>query len=229
MSLSSLSNKNRKLIQENLPKDLQKIIEEAGFDSESSILLLDSQTIKEIELYANENKHILEGTAYSDFIRNGKVFKFKPGHKATILNLPKLFQNKTKEKKRKAGNENKVESEQILKEKLLKKLVRFAEKLGVQVNFDEENISEFHTEDGKTKCGIACPFCDTKMKCDHRTYWNISNFEKHFKRHLIYEEKEEEQIEVVEILTQNTTQNIIPNPISYCKNKSVELSKIINE
>lgn len=80
-----------KTVEKNVHSFLLKIILELGFYWKSSILEINSERIKEIENYVNENKKLLEGTIYSDIISSVKIFKFKPGHKAAILSLKKVF------------------------------------------------------------------------------------------------------------------------------------------
>ena len=65
----------KKRLKKKLPKDLLHIILEAGFDSELAIISINSDNIKEIEIYANENKQILEETIYSRIITSNTTFK----------------------------------------------------------------------------------------------------------------------------------------------------------
>lgn len=76
-----------KYLKERIPADIKQILELSGFETESSLmfkLFIDSQTIEEIEQFANENKVILQNTAYEKVCH----FKFKPGHKCILLQLP---------------------------------------------------------------------------------------------------------------------------------------------
>lgn len=59
-------------------------MELSGFENESSLKSIHSEIIADIENYANENPAILENTAY----KNISKFKFKPGHKLLLLQLP---------------------------------------------------------------------------------------------------------------------------------------------
>lgn len=51
---------------------LLNIIVKDGFDSEAAILLIHSEDMNEIKKYVNDNKHILNSTAYSDFISDNE-------------------------------------------------------------------------------------------------------------------------------------------------------------
>lgn len=79
-------------LKEKIPSDIVQILKESGFETKECIALINENNIFEIEQYANENKIILRNTSYE----NIENFKFKPGHKNYILNLPnqiKLFAN----------------------------------------------------------------------------------------------------------------------------------------
>lgn len=63
--------------------DIKNILMKSGFDTKSALLGLNSQSIEEIEDYANKNRSVLESTSYE----NMETFKFKPGHKCVIKHL----------------------------------------------------------------------------------------------------------------------------------------------
>lgn len=76
--------KFEKLLGENIDADIVNILIRSGFDSESSFLGTNPESIiEEVEEYANEYRSTLEGTSY----QNMEKFKFKPGHKTTIFHL----------------------------------------------------------------------------------------------------------------------------------------------
>lgn len=68
---------------EKIPPDIARILEESGFDTKTSLLNIDANTIIEIEEFVNKNRQILAKTSF-DF---SQTFRFKPGHKKFILNL----------------------------------------------------------------------------------------------------------------------------------------------
>lgn len=75
---------------EDFPNDIIKILGACSFDSELSLLSINTETISDIEEYVNENLSILSETSY----KNVEYFKFKPGHKAFLLSLPEFIQEK---------------------------------------------------------------------------------------------------------------------------------------
>lgn len=81
---------------EKLPGGIQKILESTGFENKSSLLNINIDSIKDIEEYINENKYILEKTSYELCLNNNYVFKVKPGHRAFILNIPKVLNSSKK-------------------------------------------------------------------------------------------------------------------------------------
>lgn len=180
---------------ERLPIGLEKIIEHAGFETKSSLALLDENKIKEIENYVNENKFLLNGSAYEHIVKQNLNFKFKPGHKALLLTLSKKLNNKSilsqaKKRKIKSDSENRapkvIITEDInineLKESLVQKVLKFAEKKSLEIIFVLSDIA-LNIEEGKIKCFVHCPICNKKQQLHYTTYWVISNFERHLKSH----------------------------------------------
>lgn len=72
---------------EKIPLDILKILESCGFDTDDTLLSIDSEAIADIENYINDNLEVLIGTSYE----NIKCFKLKPGHKIFLQNLPNSF------------------------------------------------------------------------------------------------------------------------------------------
>lgn len=122
----------------------------------------------------------MEGTVYEHLIENNLDFKLKPGHKAIILSLPQALKiYEVKNKKICVSNVSEVD----LKHSLVKKITNFANKNLYELNFTLELISDFHQENGAHKCRFECPICSTKIRCEYRKYWLISNLEVHMKNH----------------------------------------------
>lgn len=63
----------RNILKENVPIDIETILNRCGFDTELSFLSITSDTLIEIEEYINEDRSFLQGTSY---------------HKIFLLNLP---------------------------------------------------------------------------------------------------------------------------------------------
>lgn len=72
-------------LKENIPNDIELILQRNGFDSKLALQSIDEEVIAEIEQQANEDRSILANTSYE----NIAIFKFKPGHKIYLLNLSK--------------------------------------------------------------------------------------------------------------------------------------------
>lgn len=215
-SNQTLYKKITSALKEKFPDKLDKIILLAGFDSEQSFLNLNSESIPEIEQYINDNKHILTGTSYENTIQTHfklkpghKIFLLGIPKALESFNKKKKEQKKQKEQKKlekrtsQIRNENDdqfVNSEDIengtievssieceLKQKLIEKITKFASKHSVTLIIDTNNIVELEENNTKYKCQIICPICQKQLKCEHTTYWLISNFEKHLKRHFLNE------------------------------------------
>lgn len=201
MSSNGIIAKLKRAVNEKIfPSDLEKILLNTGFDSETAILEINRDTIKDIESFVNENKQILEQTSYSSLLNDSIDFKLKPGHKAFLLRLPQSLRKYNDNiKKKQSNNLNEIEVEEIereegeegkeenkvkeLKEKLIKKLINFAEKNSFGLVLDESFIQNYRCENNQTKCQIKCSICNALFTCYHTSYWNVSNLEKHIKRH----------------------------------------------
>lgn len=78
-----------------MPDCIRKILFESGFDTEISIENLNENVLCDVEKYANVHLHEVinnlkccHSDIYKNDIRIGQ-FKFPPGHRIFILNLPK--------------------------------------------------------------------------------------------------------------------------------------------
>lgn len=218
------------LFGEKLPGRIDKIIFEAGFDTNCALLSINSSSIVEIEKYINENKNILVDTAYDSCLKNDTRFCFKPGHRALILSIPKKLE-KNKEKKSLQKPEkinyqietnvvNKHLDEHKLKDAIINKVVKFAQKCSFELTIDISAIFDFREESGKVKCSVQCPICLRKIKCEFKRYWIVSNLQKHLKNHFNVM-----NIDYVEV-EENTPQ---PIAISYCSNQMNDLMDILED
>lgn len=220
MQSHGFENKLKKIVGRNLPRGLDKIIIESGFDCESILATIDQNSIKSIEDYVNENKNILEGTVY----QNQLNFRLKPGHKSFILSLPKaLLEHEKKSKKnRVCYSEN---TEKQLKGSLLKKITNFAKKFSFTLDYNEQLIIDFQQTNESVECRLECPICFTPIKCEKKKYWLISNLERHLKKHF-------EHVEIVEVEGEDSPieQLNSTHGISYvAAGQMSELDKILDE
>lgn len=116
MMSSFIAKLKRALKDKSFPPDLQKILIDCGFDSESSIYGINSDVIKDTEAFLSEHKEILLNTSYESILRNeNSKFKFKPGHKSVLLLLPKSLRVVISALRK---------SEQTKKKKIQKKICR---------------------------------------------------------------------------------------------------------
>lgn len=191
-------------LKEKLPVTLEKNLIASSFDSEASILGIDSEIIKEIELFVNQNQHILENTEYEEVLKTKSEFKFKPGHKSALKLLPNALRD--------YNNKQKItQDEESLKTKLINKLAKFSENNLLGLLFEESLITNYRVEQDKSKCKIECPICSTQFTCYYSTYWCASNFEKHIKKHFV----------AVEVVPENTIKQS-NQIIAYVNNDDIE-------
>lgn len=225
MSNSNVFQKIEKLINSKIPEGIEKILIECGFDSKATILLIKEDTIAWIETYLKQNVHILQNTPYANFTENSCDFKLKPGHKAFILNLPNIFNEKENIK-----NTFKAKSELELKEKLAIKVVKYCLKNAVEITVDINRITQFKRTKGQAKCKFSCPFCESKVACDYKTYWNVSNLERHIKIHF-----NNQNYSIESVLLSNNSENQNSNTYTsskiqcYSLDNERELDEVLNE
>lgn len=167
-----------------------------GFDHSLAVKQINVETIKNIETNTTDNlKHILEGSVYE----KNSVFRFLPGHRASLLVLPELVENyeKTKSVTKKsvpkvysaASSENSSECEgkEQLKTILIQKLTKYCTKINLGVSdLSEENIGCIEIAANRAgvttyKCSVKCHICDLKIPCIFNKVWQKSNLEKHLK------------------------------------------------
>lgn len=190
----------------NLPDIVVNILNECGYENELSLQQITVEHLKEIENYVQLNLRVLlNGTIYEK--QNGE-FKFLPGHRVLILNLPKQVEQfvakRTKSKSRQLNatlngienvdvmqnrqNDENENKEDNLKDQLIAKLVKYGIKTknrSVSDKLTTANILNLKIErDGFTyKCSVKCPVCERIVPCIYNRHWAVSNIEKHLKKH----------------------------------------------
>lgn len=224
---------------ENFPLNIDRIIVFCGYDTELALSNINEEDIKEIEIYVNENKHILKNEIHD--IRDDQEFKLKPGHKKFILGLPQKIKELKNKKSNGAKNKEK-ETEEIIaqvdqtpddqyKQKLIAKIKHFCAKKSVPIEFNHSNIKEWQQVNGKPKCKISCCLCKSEISCDFSTYWRISNLQDHLKGHF-----KNIEIEVVDVPIEANSTNLGVAVLdtntqihSYANTHSAALERILNE
>lgn len=186
-----------KEINEKFPAGVDKILFRVGYDSMLSLSNLNLCDITEIENAVKNNLEYLDETEYelTEQQTDNYTFKFKPGHKNFILNLPKIIEkiNKKAEEekeKRKQNKRNTVSETNVsnaeknnLRTKLIQKILNFVTSKGFEIAFEEESISAIERVNDKIRCTVQCPLCDTTIGCEYKKYWLIGNLQSHLKKH----------------------------------------------
>lgn len=198
-SISASAHKSFKRLDsgEKFPKFLELILVKFGFDCESALLALSEKEILEIEKEFNSNqqiRYLLDNTVYAqEFQGLNYKFKFRLGHRAILLNIPKnLEKSIVKEKQeKKSVSCGKNLSEIELKNKLSAKLIKFYSRKNFKETasyyFSSENLQKpehiLKRTETHTVCTVQCPWCVKRVPCNFYKYWQISNFTKHLKLH----------------------------------------------
>lgn len=223
---------------ENFPLNIDQIIIFCGYDTELALSNINEEDIKEIEIFVNENKHILKNEID---IRDDQEFKLKPGHKKFILGLPQKIRELKHKKSKGAKNKEKETIKTIVQvdqtpdnqfqQKLITKIKQFCAKKSVPLDFNYSNIKEWQQVGGKPKCKISCLLCESEISCDFTSYWRISNLQEHLKGHF-----KTIEIEVVDIPLEANSTNLGVAALdtnaqihSYANTHSAALERILNE
>lgn len=80
-------------MKETSPFDVINVLERSGFDTKIALLNINNEAINEIEQYVCENQSILDSTS----LQKDGNFRFKPGHRRFLLELPTQIQKMTEE------------------------------------------------------------------------------------------------------------------------------------
>lgn len=91
-------------LNETIPPDIVSILDRSGYDTKTALMALDDEAIDQLEQYIRENKSVLQNTSF----QTGGIFKFKPGHRKLLLELPKRIQNMIGNTDRKANEPGNV-------------------------------------------------------------------------------------------------------------------------
>lgn len=150
--------------------------------------------MEEIESYIQKNRKNVDSLqcCFAKDYQEQDKFEFLPGHKSIILNIPEQIERmKGMKSQHTTHNKQKPTSERECKSRLLKNLLRFTAKNGLELDKDlisEVNIKEFSCgpqgADYQYKCEFSCPFCDRTMPMKFTSYWTSSNVTTHLKEHI---------------------------------------------
>lgn len=172
-----------------------------------SVEQLNVENVMEIEKYVNDHlRHIFYNMdcCNSSNYKNQKQFRFLPGHKTLILNLPsQLIKLKAAKVKTSLKNQRQQIEENLnlendaivdvdnLKDQLISKLVKYVKNIQLDSCADKLTVAQICecitiiNDEGQLtyKCKVQCPLCNKKIGSIYKKYWYVSNVEKHFKGH----------------------------------------------
>lgn len=187
-----------KSIGEQFPECVKILLKKSGYDRLNSLSMIDEVRIIEIEAHLQENRDswINEmNCCNSTYYRQVAIFRFLPGHRATILSIPdKIRQlaglkrvtvdDRLQEKHEDRSDEEAVQS-------LVTDIMKYAEKQGFPLNdgiITIDNVQDFERGDGMVnfvyKCRFICPFCDKKFSLKFQKFWQTSNITTHLKKEI---------------------------------------------
>lgn len=206
---SNIYSKLEKVYGGKFPQCVKKILTFSGFDTFPSLRQIDENVLHDIELFIDNNPSIKNSIdcCGKELYQSMENFKFLPGHKTIILNLPKYVadfeQHNSKDKKSKsidspsrAGRTAKIleTSDQDMKKQLILNLVNYflkqkrnsPQNQNVAEIITERNITKFEREQNTAiiKSEFSCPFCVKRIPVNFKDYWRSANITTHLKKHV---------------------------------------------
>lgn len=196
---SQIFSKLEKLNDEKFPSCVKTILIQSGFNTFASLRQIDEKVLNEIESFVTANRSIINNIdcCGKDQYKNNENFRFLPGHKAIVLNLPKYvteFEQKNPNKKKSKSIEVAPEaaltiSDEDMKKQLLSNLEKYFRKLNYDLPgniMTDRNIIMFERQQNDTdvKCKYSCPFCVKIIPVNFKKYWRSANITSHFKQHV---------------------------------------------
>lgn len=179
---------------ETFPKCLKSILNDAAYDSFSSLAGLDANKMKELEEFVTANKELVNKLkcCNSTYYKGLNDFKFLPGHKTVILSLPGDIKELEAKKSNSKKTKKKFSSDEDAKMMLIKNLRAVSAKSGItlpQNVLTEVNLIDFERGSEESnfiyKCRFSCPFCNKTFGVIYKKFWMSSNATKHLKTHLL--------------------------------------------
>lgn len=187
-----------KSIGEKFPECVKILLKKYGYDRLNSLSMIDEVRISEIETHLQENRDSWNdelNCCNSTHYGRVTIFRFLPGHRATILSIPDKIRQLTGLKRviavDRLQEEHKDRSDEEAVQSLVTNIMKYAEKQGFPLN-DEliniNNVQDFERGDGMVnfvyKCRFICPFCDKKFSLKFQKFWQTSNITTHLKKEI---------------------------------------------
>lgn len=192
------------------------ILTRCGYDNNYAFEAISEENIVKIESFANENTHILKKTNYEKSV----PFKFLPGHRAIILDIPRKIAELKNKQANKQTETSAVSSispdrEEQLKNLLISKLKNYSIYVKFELKFEKEHLIEFQNIGDRLKCRVKCPICPKNYLCNYKKHWSVSNIEAHIKEHSVGQN-----------FSENSTQQITSQLASQATTSSSNLSVV---
>lgn len=193
--------KIEKFVGEKFPDCLKLLLSKAGYDRLNSLNKIDAARISEIEAHLDYNRDWINELkcCNSEYYKQLSSFRFLPGHKATILDIPDQIQQMCgavgglKSLTVGHSSKNQRSNEEII-QGLVSNMLKYTEKINFPLTDDIislNNVNDFERgsefDDFAYKCRFACPFCDRVFPLKYKTFWMSSNLTKHLKNHISFE------------------------------------------
>lgn len=162
------------------PSFIKFVLKFCGFEEESTLLLINEETIKKIEEEVTKNKQLIAKTVYEKNTQADEEFRFLIGHKDLILNIPKTLKDSVKSKKSK-----KQLDVEVVADDLLERVNAYLESKNFTCEVKKEHMQLISLNDDlcSATCTLKCIFCKATVKCTFDNKWSISNYPAHLRKH----------------------------------------------
>lgn len=176
----------------NYPSCFKSLLRHAAYDSKSSCLLLDEETLANMEEYiTHTGKEVISrlNCCNAEKYQSQDRFRFLPGHRSLILSMPNQIRNmdSVKKKKSKPLREfKKLLTPTELKQLLLIKLNEASEKNGYSVgSYKDTHLKNVQTmitnNELMAKCSVQCFLCQATVTSLYTGWWAVNNVIRHLK------------------------------------------------
>lgn len=176
---------------------IKAILDYAAYNSASSLSVLNDQNVLEIENCINESgRNVIESLkcCYASIYQQQTPFRFLPGHKSTVLSIPKYISEMNELKKTSRLEFKKLLTPAELKAILLRKINQNIGNYNANIGvFSESGVTEvkvtISNNSMSAKCKVSCILCAATVPVVYSGSWKISNILRHVRQHLIAKQR----------------------------------------
>lgn len=175
---------------------IKKILKSSAYNAASNLSTLNDQNVLAIENYINDSGRDVIQTlecCYSSVYKQQTRFQFLPGHKSTILSIPKYIDEMNGAKKKNQLEFKKLLTASELKKMLLNRINQNISNYNNIAKFSEDSITDVQISISdnamSAKCKINCVECTKIIPVTYTGSWKTSNILRHVRQHLFQKQR----------------------------------------